>query len=188
MKIIKVIDLLNMISKGEEVPKKIKYLYYEYEFNEEEKEYQRLQNEIIYGLGEDRRLDIVLDDEVEIIEENKKELHANNIEFNIYDDKKEFIITLDENDLGIDKLHLDNCYFYKENDKWYVKHINLKPIAYISQEHKIPEKIDIKQEKNIKNNWKWKVYGKEHSYNISTPQKIIADKINEIIDYLEEKE
>lgn len=69
MKTIKIIDLLNMISKGEEVPKKIKYLYYEYEFNEEEKEYQRLQNEIIYGLGEDRRLDIVLDDEVKIIEE-----------------------------------------------------------------------------------------------------------------------
>ena len=65
----KVIDLLNKIANGEEVPKKIKYLYYEYEFNEEEKEYQRLQNEIIYGLGEDRRLDIVLDDEVEIIEE-----------------------------------------------------------------------------------------------------------------------
>ena len=56
------------------------------------------------------------------------------------------------------------------------------------QEHKIPEKLDIREEKNIKNNWKWKVYGKEHSYNISTPQKIIADKINEILDYLEEIE
>ena len=65
----KIIDILNKIANDEEVPKKIKYLYYEYEFNEEEKEYQRLQNEVIYGLGEDRRLDIVLDDEVEIIEE-----------------------------------------------------------------------------------------------------------------------
>ena len=67
----KVIELLNKIANGEEVPKKIKYLYYEYEFNEEEKEYQRLQNEIIYGLGEDRRLDFVLDDEVEIIQEEE---------------------------------------------------------------------------------------------------------------------
>ena len=55
------------------------------------------------------------------------------------------------------------------------------------EEKKIPEKLDIRQEKNIKNNWKWKVYGKEHSYNISTPQKIIADKVNEIIDYLKSK-
>ena len=53
-------------------------------------------------------------------------------------------------------------------------------------ENKKIQKLDIRNEKNSKNNWKWKVYGKEHSYNISTPQKIIADKINEIIDYLEE--
>ena len=42
------------------------------------------------------------------------------------------------------------------------------------------EKLEIIQEKNCKNNWKWKLNG----YNISTPQKIIADKINEIIDYI----
>jgi len=56
------------------------------------------------------------------------------------------------------------------------------------QEYKIPKRLDIRQEKNIKNNWKWKVYGKEQSYNISTPQKIIAEKINEILDYLEKIE
>ena len=30
----------------------------------------------------------------------------------------------------------------------------------------------------MKNNWKWKCNG----YNISTPQKIMADKLNELID------
>lgn len=60
-------------------------------------------------------------------------------------------------------------------------------VEILEEENKIPEKLDIRQEKNIKNNWKWKVYGKEHSYNISTPQKIIADKVNEICDYLKSK-
>ena len=67
----KIIDLLNKIANGEEVPKKIKYSYYEYEFNEKEKEYQRCFNELNYGLGEDRRLDIILDEPVEILEEPK---------------------------------------------------------------------------------------------------------------------
>ena len=62
---------------------------------------------------------------------------------------------------------------------------NIDKVETLEEDKKIPEKLDIRQEKNIKNNWKWKVYGKEHSYNISTPQKIIADKINEIIDYLQ---
>ena len=48
----------------------------------------------------------------------------------------------------------------------------------IIEEDKKIEKLDIKQEKNIKNNWKWKCNG----YNISTPQKIMADKLNELID------
>ena len=72
MKTIKIIDLLNKIANGEEVPKKIKYLIYEYTYNDNDEEYQRNQNRNIIGLGEDRRLDIVLCDEVEIIEEDKK--------------------------------------------------------------------------------------------------------------------
>ena len=67
----KVINLLNKIANGEKVPKKIKYLYYEYEFNEKEKEYQRCFNGLNYGLGEDRRLDIILDEPIEILEESK---------------------------------------------------------------------------------------------------------------------
>lgn len=53
----------------------------------------------------------------------------------------------------------------------------------ILEEKKIPEKLNITYEKNCKNNYKWKCEG----YNISTPQKLIADKINSIIDYLKSK-
>jgi len=60
-------------------------------------------------------------------------------------------------------------------------------VEILEEEKKIPEKLDIRQEKNVKNNWKWKVYGKEHSYNISTAQKIISDKLNDVIDYLKSK-
>ncbi len=68
----KIIDLLNKIANEEEVPKKIKFNYLEYEFNEEEREYQRHFGVEDYGLGEDVRLDIALGDEVEIIGEDKK--------------------------------------------------------------------------------------------------------------------
>jgi len=79
-------------------------------------------------------------------------------------------------------------YYCKENDEFLDEYICLEDLEYeaeIIDEHKIPKKLEIREEKNIKNNWKWKVCGKEHEYNISMPQKIIADKINEIIDYLE---
>lgn len=61
---IKVIDLLNMISKGEEVPNKIKIKQWEYNEEDEDLEYElfdRLYNE-----------DFELNDEVEEIEEDKK--------------------------------------------------------------------------------------------------------------------
>ena len=51
-----------------------------------------------------------------------------------------------------------------------------KECIEIIKNRKIKE-LDIHQEKNIKDNWKWKCEG----YNISKPQKIIADKVNEII-------
>lgn len=63
----KVIDLLNMISKGEEVPKKIKYDYNEWEYDENLKTYYcgtcTLLNKYKY---------IYLNEEVEILEEDKK--------------------------------------------------------------------------------------------------------------------
>ena len=63
---IKVIDLLNMISKGEEVPNKIKHW---------KTEYQKLDNDtfVQYRNKDGYCLDLVqiLNDEVEIIEEDK---------------------------------------------------------------------------------------------------------------------
>lgn len=71
------------------------------------------------------------------------------------------------------KIYDTYCRKYKEltldclNDK----------VKIIEEDKKI-EKLDIKQEKNCKGNWKWKC----NEYNISTPQKILGDKINELID------
>ena len=96
-----------------------------------------------------------------------------------------------ENDIYI--LTDNYCYYCDEtnlilSDRLYAEQSRLNDeVEILEEENKIPEKLDIRQEKNIKNNWKWKVYGKEHSYNISTPQKIIADKVNEICDYLKSK-
>ena len=83
-----------------------------------------------------------------------------------------------------------DMYYTKEKDRSYSvalggleDEINLIANAFnenveIIEEDKKIEKLDIKQEKNIKNNWKWECNG----YNISTPQKIMADKLNELID------
>lgn len=114
----KIIDLLNKIANGEEVPKKIKYDNQVFEYRKDMLDYY--------------------------------------------------------------------CYDYDLNLMGYQKVLN-DEIEILEEEKKIPEKLDIRQEKNIKNNWKWKVYGKEHSYNISIPQKIIADKLNEVLDYLKSK-
>ena len=125
----KIIDLLNKIANGEEVPKKIKYDGIEYE---EEPCYMLYE---VAGECSESQLKNLLNDQVEIIEE-EKELHGNNIEFNIYDGKRDCVITLDENDLGIDKLHIDNCYFYKKDNEWYVNKLNFQT-------------IDIKKDKEI---------------------------------------
>ena len=136
----------------------------------------------------------------------EKELHANSVEFNINNDKRDCIITLDENDLGIDKLHLDNCYFYKENGKWYVKKYDFKTIK-LEEEKKITPKdfenlgyalgsikkyinkgydkaIEEKKIPEKLNLDKDELRGKE------TPRTIdylIEGKINEVIDYLKSK-
>ena len=126
---IKVIDLLNMISKGEEVPKKIKYQNYIYEYQhrrDTESSFNYMCNENGEYLSRRYFIDNILNDEVEIIEENAKE----------------------------------------------------------PQEHKIPEKLT-----------KTTLYGvpilnKKELSNITLTNKrdivYIKDKINEIIDYLEE--
>ena len=68
----KIIDLLNKIAKGEEVPKKIKKDW-EYEYK-----YDELRNEYHYMSHENKRFDeewfifSIINDEVEIIEEEKE--------------------------------------------------------------------------------------------------------------------
>ena len=69
------------------------------------------------------------------------------------------------------------CHDYNIDD---IGDLNIE-VEIIEEDKKI-EKLDIHQEKNCKNNWKWKCNG----YNISTPQKIIGEKLNEVIDKLNE--
>ena len=66
----KIIDLLNKIANGEEVPKKIKVFDGEYEFDTYNNTYRN--KEMLGTLGQNYSLDGVLNDEVEIIEEPKK--------------------------------------------------------------------------------------------------------------------
>ena len=171
----KVIDLLNMLSKGEKVPEKIHYNGETFAFtgyNSTSKNYiNELEDlfEILDGS--------MLNDTVEILEE-ENEFHANNIEFNISYDKQDCIITLDENDFGIDKLHLDNCYFYKENDKWYVKKYDFKTVEL--EEKKIPEKLNMTYMKKIDDD----AFITER---FSQAEQKIVDTVNALIDYLNSK-
>lgn len=121
MKKIKVIDLLNMIANGEEVPERIKCNHYEFKWNRDLKRYYHISSSATLGGG--LSLDGILNDEVEIIED--------------------------------------------------------KPTNEI-------EKLDTRIEQNIKGNYKWVVYNRDSKYTLSTPQKIIANKLNEIIDVLNE--
>lgn len=72
---IKVIDLLNMISKGEEMPKKLRYNFKTYFYDSEAQDYCDWDN--TYGLFSDYLennygLNNCLNDEVEILEEENK--------------------------------------------------------------------------------------------------------------------
>ena len=97
----KVIDLLNKIANGEEVPKKIKKtLVYEWSFDE-------VRDEFTYITKEGCRFDDdwlvlhILDDEVEIIEEDKK---IEKFEFGIIEDSEHYEIKRKINEI-IDKLN-----------------------------------------------------------------------------------
>ena len=67
----KIIDLLNKIANGEEVPKKIKYDddIYEYDYDEKNYAYFFIDH---YNYLFDEDIMQILDDEVEILEEEKK--------------------------------------------------------------------------------------------------------------------
>lgn len=103
---IRIIDLFNMISKGEEVPKKIKYSNIIFEYNEDYKNYESIN---MFGDIFSYIDGTHINDEVEIIEEPKK------IE-NIKLDSGECIEYYED---GIKK-HLNT----NKKDKMYVKILN----------------------------------------------------------------
>ena len=72
---IKIIDLLNKIANGEEVPKKIKVFsfIYEYSYDDEREEYSYIYENTNTRLDNDFLLTNLLNEEVEIIEDTPKE-------------------------------------------------------------------------------------------------------------------
>ena len=162
----KIIDLLNKIANGD-IPKRIKYNGYEWEYNESCENYI-IQASSKTSMNWDYIVINCLNEEVEIIEEPQ----PTEEEINMYTNKflevwepisKQFGKLFDEiirikNDLG---LNLED--FIKEEP----------------QEHKIPEKLE------LKDNW----CRKKGDYIITDYEinPLILNKINEIIDYIEPK-
>lgn len=83
---IKVIDLLNKIANGEEVPKKFEYVIsgYEFEYDTNHKRYETYIDEEIFGLG-DFIDECNLNDEIEIIDDKPKKIEK--LELKIYNTK-----------------------------------------------------------------------------------------------------
>ena len=67
----KIIDLLNKIANGEEVPRKVKYKTYYWEYKQESKDYKDNEDDWVFGCS---NYDIpeMLNNEVEILEEEKR--------------------------------------------------------------------------------------------------------------------
>ena len=68
---IKIIDLLNKVANGEELPKKIKYNGYIFEYDTNHKRYESYFDEQIWTLNDFINVNDRLNDEVEIIKEKK---------------------------------------------------------------------------------------------------------------------
>ena len=150
----KVIELLNKIANGEEVPKKIKYkddIYTHVDNNCYvcEETYEILSNSIYAEHNS-------LNDEVETIEEDKKDK-----EIEIYVNGEKVDIT------DIFEPLKQGEYFYKENDKWYVH--KLKNVSFVMEKDKKIKRIG-------------KLNQVEDKQNLNNY--MLRDKINEIIDYL----
>jgi len=86
----KVIDLLNKIANGEEVPKKVKYKNFYWEYREEEKDYKDNEGDYVFGCS---NYDIteMLNTEVEILEENKIPEKWNDLSFTTMRKKEDSI-------------------------------------------------------------------------------------------------
>ena len=169
----KVIDLLNKIANGEEVPKKIKYCgvyYYWTGFNYENSE----ADDVLFWayIYSEKHLN----DEIEIIEEDKKDKDKE-IEIYINGEKIELF---DYEPLK------QGEYFYKENGKWYVH--KLKNVSKIIEEDKKIKKLPYYDYKEITSeNNRDKFIEKlleKHDKRLND----YHEKINEIIDYLNKEE
>lgn len=73
----KIIDLLNKINKGEEIPEKVKYEDVIFEYNKEHKDYMRKKDNLyhetlLYRVMNTHFISELLRAEVEVIEENKE--------------------------------------------------------------------------------------------------------------------
>ena len=67
---IKVIELLQIISRNEKIPKKIKYKDTIYEYDEYLKEHGHGDGKFKYYLSDDFNIGLILNEEVEIIKNN----------------------------------------------------------------------------------------------------------------------
>ena len=124
----RVIDLLNKIANGEEVPKCFKVNNHIWEWNVNSYQNELYGEFAVTGL----RYDLSnLNDEIEIIEEDEKDE-----EIEVYINGEKVDIT------DIYEPLKQGEYFYKENGKWYVH--RLENISILLEEDKTIENIKVK--------------------------------------------
>lgn len=83
----KIIDLLNKINNGEEVPEKVKFDNTIFEYDKNQKEYNHQKHNgyyetLLYRVMTTHFIDVLLRAEVEVIEENKEIEELNDTNYN----------------------------------------------------------------------------------------------------------
>lgn len=167
----KVIELLAKIANGEET-------HFDTKLNDKSVSV-RYYNDRNFSSSTDPEMltiaDIIksLNDEVEIIKEDKKDE-----EIEIYANGKKVDIT------DIYEPLKQGEYIYKENGKWYVH--KLKNVSFvIEEEKKIPEKSILDVDSDANGSYDTVIINGAE-YQISRVERYILGKINEIIDYIME--
>ena len=143
----KIIDLLNKIANDEEVPRKFTYKGYLWEYDVKNKMW-------FYYFGESKNhrfdrlfyLNMILNDEVEILEEEPRDIEV-----------------------------CGSLFTRSEYDK----------LAHSEEEKKIPEKLEIEQDTPSSNYYIRNEYGTKCG--LTKHSKMIAETLNEVIDYLKSK-
>ena len=109
----KVIDLLNKIANREEVPKKIKYRDWLYEFEKDCNDYMCQYDSLLYRENDDVRQ--FLNDEVEIIEEPQEHKIPEKLDKRDFLDNKSLEQVDSDLDFIIDKINEILNYLEEEN-------------------------------------------------------------------------